>query len=322
MRNGLDDQCGNLIRLHEDFTSIRKWKQSQKEAVSSLSKNTGAESKGQNGVGRLNQVSSSSVVGLTPAELESLNELIHIDHIYVKSQPESPISKTVSDDEDDSHIHESSEIPVGMEMYVSHEAATPTELSVSELPKQVSPHISNNGNNLVSKCDDSCVVSLGSEAVVKNEIPNLEDVLNSDDILESFSDSDVDMEASWSLNILEQLGLDQRTNDNILLDETRGSLASLQSTSIQSTNFKLPETPDVIAELDSSNFFSNIENYLYENTNDSSVKPSSPLSISNSDSDFYSDTAAETLSPLGSEGSLLEDLPWNDSFTDLFPEIL
>lgn len=269
------------------------------------------------------------MVGLTPAELESLNELIHIDHIYVKSQPETPQSQTVisdNEDEDDSHIHESSDIPVEMEMYVSQEAASTTEVSLSELPKQVSsPDLISNSINLVSESDDSCVVSLGSEAVVKKEIPdNFADVLNSDDILESFSDSDIDMEATWSLDLLDQLGLEQRTNDNILLDETRASLASLQSTSIQSTNFKLPETPDVIAELDSSHFFSNIENFLYENENmnDSSVKPSSPLSISNSDSDFYSDTAGETLSPLGSEVSLLEDLPWNDSFRDLFPEIM
>jgi len=267
------------------------------------------------------------VVGLTPAELESLNELIHIDHIYVKSQPESPHDKTViSDNEDDSHIHESSDIPVGMEMYVSQEAASITEVPLSELPKQVSnpDFISNDGKNFVSDCDDSCVVGLGSGAVVKKEIPdNFADVLNADDILESFSDSDIDMEATWSLNFLDQLGLEQRTNDNILLDETQASLASLQSTSIQSTNLKLPDTPDVIAELDSSNFFSNIESFLYENVNDSSVKPSSPLSISNSDSDFYSDTAGETLSPIGSEVSLLDDLSWNhDSFTDLFPEIM
>jgi len=261
-------------------------------------------------------------VGLTSAELESLNELILIDHIYVKSQPDSPHSKTLSCDSlEDSHIHESSDIPIEMEMHVA--AEPPLSELVSQLSNTDIAHT--NDTNLFTLSDDSCLVSSDGQVVVKKEIPDdFADVMNPDDIIDALSDSD--MEASWSFNFLDELDFDHSSNnqDGVLFQDAEKLLGVPKCAQAQSSNFKLPDTPDVISELNTSKFFSNIEHFLDDSANNSSVQPSSPHSISNSDSDFYSETAGETLSPLGSDVSLLDDLSWHnyDTFTDLFPEIL
>jgi len=308
----------------EDITdsSSREFQQSKAKAASTLSQSSdGGRSFGETGtnasIGGTHRVSSSRVVGLTSTELESLNELIHIDHIYVKSQPRTIITHEPSTNK------------------VAHNPEHYDALDIEDVEVTVT-QADTIGDNSMSIATDPLslnheqpgFISFESPAIVKQEVENSDinciPATTADSLMGSFMGSDIssDIEASWSLNFLESLDIDSSLDtpdiltdvqETALIEEAERNLAFLQQ-STQNDSVKTSKTSDLNAS-----FLSEIEEFLSKK--DISVEPNSPLSGSFSDSDFYSEATSEALSPQGSDVSLLDDFSWQDSFTELFPSL-
>ena len=316
-------QPGGLFSVYcKDFTdsSSREFQQSQTKAASSLSESADrGRSFGETGtasVGGTHRISSSRVVGLTSTELESLNELIHIDHIYVKSQPRTIITHEPSSNKD------------------AHNPEHYEALNIEEAEITV-PQTGLAGDNSISMLTDSLsrnteqsLVSFEDSEILKQTSENADNFLNatdtSDSVMGSLLSSDIasDIEASWSLNFLDSFDLDDSLKspnsltdiqESALIEEAERNLAFLQQ-STQNDNIK----PSKLSDMNAS-FLNEIEDFL--NKRDISVEPTSPLSGSFGDSDFYSEATSEVLSPQGSDVSLLDDVSWQDSFTELFPSL-
>jgi len=307
----------------EDITdsSSREFQQSKAKAASTLSQSSdGGRSFGETGtnasIGGTHRVSSSRVVGLTSTELESLNELIHIDHIYVKSQPRTIITHEPSSNKD------------------AHNPEHYEALNIEEAEITV-PQTGLAGDNSNSMLTDSLsrnteqsLVSFEDSEILKQRSENADNFLNatdtSDSVMGSLLSSDIasDIEASWSLNFLDSFDLDDSLKspnsltdiqESALIEEAERNLAFLQQ-STQNDTIK----PSKLSDMNAS-FLNEIEDFL--NKRDISVEPTSPLSGSFGDSDFYSEATSEVLSPQGSDVSLLDDVSWQDSFTELFPSL-
>jgi len=224
-------------------------------------------------------------------ELESLKDLIHIDHVYVKSQPtvsSSKSSEVVFVDNvhrlDGSHIQEEEPLIPESQIY-----ERPIDIDASNITVS-------NGDYTVSVVDT---------ALIKQEVADdLDSLDNTNNMIDALTDTDI--ESSLPLNLLDHI----QNGDIDLLSEI--------------DNNPLTDSPNVdekdsLDDLDALDFF-NIDSFLKmdETAND----PSSPLSNSNSDSDFYSDNGVESLSP-ESNLSLIDDLSWHEShsLSDLFPSL-
>jgi len=224
-------------------------------------------------------------------ELESLKDLIHIDHVYVKSQPTVTSSKSpevVFVDNvhrlNGSHIQEEESLIPESQSYQTSNDIDASNISVS------------NKNYTVSVVDT---------AFIKQEVADdVDSVNNNNDIIDAFTDTDI--ESSFPLNLFDQI-----ENGEIDL------LSEIEDKPL--TDSPMVTEKDSLEDIDALDFF-NIDSFLkMEETADD---PSSPLSNSNSDSDFYSDNGGEILSPK-SNLSLIDDLSWHEShsLSDLFPSL-
>jgi len=268
------------------------------------------------------------MVGLTPTELESLNELIHIDHFYVKSQSPSPKPElnSVPDSHKDIHNLEDFSVQVQEQPHqVAHVEISSTvddpmaqftcqEEEASEIPSEFVTQCA----EFVTQCDiPNSVVSFVDSVLVKPEpidtySENFVESNSTDELMNALTDAD--LEASWSVNFLDQLDFDHSDlQGDSLIDEAEKSLAYFES-------MHKSKHENIVTEHDTAKYI-DFGHFLSET--DSTKEPISPLSISqSSDSDFYSDgIASEVFSPVNSEISLLDDLPWQDNFSELFPDL-
>jgi len=261
------------------------------------------------------------MVGLTPTELESLNELIHIDHFYVKSQSPSPKPELTSVPDSHKDIHNLEDFSVRVQEQ-PHQVAQVEISTVDDPMAQFTCQVeaSEIPSEVVSQCDiPNSVVSFVDSVLVKQEpidtySENFVEGNDTDEIMNVLSDAD--LEASWSVNFLDQLDFDDSDlQGDSLIEEAEKSLAYLES--IHKSNSK---HENIVTEHDTAKYI-DFGNFL--SATDSIKEPISPLSISqSSDSDFYSDgIVSEVFSPVNSEVSLLDDLPWQDNFSELFPDL-
>lgn len=253
------------------------------------------------------------MVGLTPTELESLNELIHIDHFYVKSQ--QPRCQKQSSSFSDSHrdTHKLRDLNVQEPLHSNFVVSAVND--VTQLSCQSAPEVPQQfvNQNDISSSRAACADSV----IVKQEpIDTYSDSSNQVNVADELIDvlSDVDLEASWSVNFLDNLYFDESDlQGDSLIEEAEKSLAYLQSTQ-NSVKLEQPETDhDTSKYIDFGDFLT---------ATNSEKEPLSPLSATqSSDSDFFSEAVSgDVLSP-SSDVSLLDDLPWQDNFSELFPDL-
>lgn len=252
------------------------------------------------------------MVGLTPTELESLNELIHIDHFYVKSQQPTCPKQNLSFSDSHKDIHKLSDFNNVQEPQISNFVKS-TASKVSQFSCQNAPEVS---PQLVTQSDISSTnISFADTVIVKQEPVDTfsecsNETLDSNELIDVLSD--VDLEASWSVNFLDNLYFDESDlQENNLIEEAEKSLAYLESTQ-NIVKLEQPEIDhDTSKYIDFGNFLTSIG---------SEKEPISPLTQS-SDSDFFSEAVSgDVLSP-SSDVSLLDDLPWQDNFSELFPDL-
>lgn len=312
-----DAESDDFLGLLQELTDIGECKQPKEEATPTLPSDIGggrvSDKAGSGGEKGAHRAASRGVVGLSPAELESLNELIHIDHYYVKPQPmdlaEEPSEEVIAPEH--AHKLENSIQSPKDEFHVSQAAASSAGVKRTLTGKPVvlqSPATNSLSQNFLLGHTDVDIV------VGSSEVPTTPDISfnGTDDLICALSDSGMEEEAPLSLNFLDQLDLE-------------GSDASVSNIFAQTEKPLLVVSPQdaqtrlKTSELDSAKLFDEIYEH-YVSMKDSSSGVGSPLSSSASDSEFNSESA-EVLSPWSSEGSLLEDLPWHDSFTELFPDL-
>lgn len=334
-----DAESDDLFGLLQELTDLGECEQPQKEAVAALASSVrrgGAGGKtGSGGEGGADRAAPRGVVGLSPAELESLNELIHIDHYYVKPQPldlaEEVDGSMSSSSEDEEEVTTSPEY--------AHELESSIALSTDEVPRRTSQAaatvVSSSSAGVkrthagvpvrttpspptidASLLSQTCTVGVGesSDSALKSAAvpPSPTFFTDTDDIMGGLSETE--MEAPLSLNFL----------DDLVLDGPEAPVSKLFTTPEKSVAVSplqpIAKSLELVSpELNSAKLLDEIyEHYL--NFKDSSSDASSPLSTSISDPDLHGETV-EALSPQSSEGSLLDDLSWHDSFTELFPDL-
>ncbi|KAK6967716.1 X-box-binding protein 1 [Biomphalaria glabrata] len=252
-----------------------------------------------------NRSPTSRMVGLSSAELESLNELIQIDHVYVKPQPlKSLIGKEAQhksttavikqDVSESAATQHSKQYIVLSGLKRNHEGAT---VNVKSPVVQLSPVPT---LDLINP-DNSDTPELPVLTSLQSQLELQDD---SDDIISTLSDSDMET----SLNYFQNFDLDMaEANRQVNTSSQNNNYSFLLSDSLKQTE-----------ELNSTKLFDEIyEHYL--SIRESSV--ASPNSTAFSDSGISSDT--EPLSPHSLDGEAFHDtLLWQDtSFTDLFPDL-
>jgi hypothetical protein len=259
------------------------------------------------------------VVDLSPAELESLNELIHIDHYYVKQQPqnldnEECVAPTETSDSvvvttssaELAHRLEGSPDCVKVEM---HMPSSPS-VQASDMEVEVKTSISPLSESSMSTDSHQGCLNFLEPKVLHNgdtlAIPDFASLSSeeSPNTIDTLSTPDV--ENSLPFNFLDQLdlsGADVPITDFFTETSNRFINTSDSYSEVKDSKITGPD-------LNTSKFISELEDYL---------KYSSSTSPSYADSDPFSEGAPEAFSPQSSEGSLLDDLPWQDSFTELFP---
>lgn len=261
------------------------------------------------------------VVGLSSAELESLNELIQIDHVYVKPQPlNQDGGKEVQQKSSTALLKQDTN---GSIITPSNKQFVVLSGSKRNIAGEiVSSHDQFEDLNLatpVANHETDCSrVSFTSAitAPTSSQIPSPIGVQDeSDDFISTLSDSDMET----SLNFFEDFDLNLIDSTSTPCEVTKPSSEVANSFFSLSQNTK-PDTRLTEAESDLNpvKLFDEIyEHYL--SIKDSSV--SSPDSTALSDSGISSDT--EPLSPHSSDGESFHDnLLWQDtSFADLFPDL-
>jgi len=238
------------------------------------------------------------MVGLTPTELESLNELIHIDHIYVKQQPQEPEiveSSFVEVQSDNAH-----ELENKMETCIDEDAQILSSLPesyqtvvVQNLPESVNSVFINSPS---SQSDDS--------QLNFSECEEFDFLSNSNEMLNALSNSGV--EAPISLDFFDHLNLETAKDDD------RQILTLPVPNSIHKLNVKQEPI------FDNPEIFDDLENFLNFDLDNSDA--ASPLSSTNNDTDLFSE-APGVLSPSSSEGSFFDEITWHEPFSDLFPDL-
>lgn len=228
-------------------------------------------------------------------ELESLKDLIQIDHVYVKSQPSVTSSSKSTEVVFVDNVHRLNCSHVQEEAQVSLIPESDSNQSPTDYVDESNITVSNN-NYTVSVVDTS---------FIKQEVSDdFGSVNNNNGMVDAFTDSD--MESSFPLSFLDQI---QNGEIDLLSEIDDKPLV----------NSPIVDQKDSLEDLDALDFF-NIDSFLKmdETTDD----PSSPLSNSNSDSDFYSDNGGGNLSPK-SDLSLIDELSWHEShsLSELFPTL-
>lgn len=309
-----DDFLGMLQELAEDS----KREQSQAQTTTPFPQNIGGGDRTDNSISADHRTSAPRVVGLSPAELESLNELISIDHIYVKSQPIT--SQKGKEGQHKSHApvrvhgHNGSVISsqqkcngsiVGSKRKHSNEVGDQTvSLFQPDTPYQPNREVQTLNHDSTDDFTLSPYLSPQSLSSFQSNVSGI-----ADDFISSLSDSDMES----PLNLFQDLDfsiiessfecdaaadLNHSKNNfcmNIKFDETAAS--------------DLPESVMTTTKL----FDEIYEHYL--NIKESSSPDSTALSDSGISSDI------DPMSPRLIEESYHDDM-WHDtSFADLFPDL-
>lgn len=246
------------------------------------------------------------MVGLSPAELESLNELIHIDHVYFKPQPSAQFK-------DKQVVHTSEDI---VHKVNSSESAVPQQHTQEVVLVTTSRSKRDSRGNIVSSKSPAPIVAAPTPCIIDST--DVEVGIIADDLVSSLSDSDMDSQ----LDLFQSLGFTDFLDEKDVIDLTSTGQTTIpcvknhggMSSNPQALNSSSSvDSSDI--ELDSQKLFDEIyDSYL------SMKNSSSPDSNNLSDSGIGSDVG-EALSPQYEESSLMDDYTWQDSFTDLFPDL-
>uniref|UniRef100_A0A0B6Y9H7 Uncharacterized protein n=1 Tax=Arion vulgaris TaxID=1028688 RepID=A0A0B6Y9H7_9EUPU len=302
-----DDFLGLLQELAEDS----KCKQPQTQATTSLPQGISRGDCSNNSIRANHRTSTSGMVGLSPAELESLNELISIDHVYVKSQPIN--LQRGKDGQHKSNIADRVHGRNGSIMSSPEKCSTSTSVlkrrEVCELSEQtvslsepsVSSHAAIAGYDTLNH---DFPLSTFSQSLLSSQLSSSS---VTDAFINSLSDSDMD----HSLNLFQDLDFSM-IESNIAADPTKAS-NHINNICMNNTH-DLVSTGEVLDnDLSATKLFDEIyEHYL-------SIKDSSSPASALSDSGISSDLDA--LSPQSIEEPLHDDM-WHDtSFADLFPDL-
>ena len=258
------------------------------------------------------------MVGLSPAELESLNELIHIDHVYFKPQP-SAKEAVVQTSEDIVHKVNSNESAVSQLSY--------------DVEQLASGGSKRDSRGIVVSSEPAVPAVVDPSPCVADHA-NLDVYTIADDLVSSLSDAEIDS----PLDIFQSLGLSDLLDGNgvvNLCSTSESDLSTVSSSTDHSHVSVLNSNPPKHIpsssqnlnrpEMDSQKLFDEIyDSYL--SIKNSSSPDSSVLSDSGCGSDIedfspHGDILSPQSSPQYGEGSLLDDYPWQDSFTDLFPDL-
>lgn len=244
------------------------------------------------------------VVGLSSAELESLNELIHIDHVYFKPQPETPEAREVLT----SNIaHESNKDLIT--------AQPEPVITITETSGGVKRD--HHGNAVFSNISSDNVSSLTDNFNGDLKFTLDTDITDTtDDLISSLTDSEIDP----SMEFLQNLAL-----SDFLGPDTNVAGLPIQTTSTSDISPHFNQLGEIMSVKDISNHASGEldAHKLFDEIYDSYMNPrntSSPDTTNVSDSGCDSDIG-DSPSPQSSEASLLDECPWQDSFTDLFPDL-
>lgn len=298
------------------------------------------------------------MVGLSSAELESLNELIHIDHVYYKPQPETPVVKSEEVLSNSNALHsasiasstfENNKDLIGITQHLQTFAApslatAPTTRTT--VATQLGAKRDRFGNLVFSSISPSQVSARQAATVIpSSSIPALNECRSfinesqikptvleaAEELMTSLIESGIDIPSDFLPNLAfgDLLGHDS----NMLLEPSTGidSLCLPLPMSLTNDNLEMLDSAvsgkgsvTVHADIDSSLSLDDMTpRKLFDELNDGYVAPkdmSSPGSGSMSDSGMGSDIG-DPMSPVSSESSLLDDYSWQDSFTDLFPDL-
>ncbi|KAH9518673.1 hypothetical protein Btru_005957 [Bulinus truncatus] len=262
-----------------------------------------------------NRTSLPRVVGLSSAELESLNELIQIDHVYVKPQPlkqiggkegqQKPTTAVIKQDANGSVApQQNKQFIVLSGLKRNHDGGSINHKSPSV---QSSPSMT---VDIAETDSELSVTSAATELPVLTSFSSQIDFQNdSDDIISTLSDSDMET----SLQLFQNFDLDLIDSNN--QHEINKPVPNIDYSFLNCSKSDSKQNGDI--ELNSTKLFDEIyEHYL--SIRESSASPSSAAL---SDSGISSDT--EPLSPHSlDEESFHDQLLWQDtSFTDLFPDL-
>ena len=284
-----------------------------------------------------------SLVGPSPKELDSFNELIQFDHVYYK-----PVIQSQSAPQNQSTPIQTIRMKrenVQNDKNVTNIVQKGTENGCKNVKIIITSNSANlkNGKVGVNALVNEKIVTipnmvldtealLKQKSIAKSEItPTLQTCNNPENVVPM--DSIVDLSENTQSEDLMDLNFDLLEDlENIINADFEGL------TSIESDNLLSPEHDNIIT--DSSPKTENVkpskgtkrkssDNHLQvEPVTDLNV-PSPTKSLSSfTDSDYMSDTHSpysshDVASPLGdSESSPLGDNLWEESFTELFPDLL
>lgn len=238
------------------------------------------------------------MVGPTPAELESLNELIKFDHIYYKNQP-LQLSKTGPD----------------------------TKIVQSEKPK--------GKINLTISCDDEVKKEIKSEVVdtctdldtkfsadsIINEIHNLLPDMNMDLLkdIENYIENEMDIEPSQicsdAMDAVSQ-------GDKITVCEGNKSESikeKLKSTVRNSRKRRLSSLVGIVPSVEPTDILT-VDDHCTTLGSDSGM--SSDYSDAGSPFSDTNNKFGDVPSPLSDISTGLSEDPWEESFIELFPNLV
>ena len=331
-----DDFFGLLQELSKDV----KLEHPQAQAASPVSPRVC----GGGGEAQQSGVSSTTapVVGLSSAELESLNELIQIDHVYVKPQPAAASSrqggKSAQQQQQKIVMPASPKKTASVATIVSPNSAISSSSKITCLPspklQEIKPNVlmpgvkrQHNGQLVVAlepspvstSTHTSPVHTVGIQATkVEGPAAIDSDYLFSGAAEDSFDGSLADPDMDTSLNFLNDFGMDflvtnqQQLNFDLAADTDNCGDSSVPDPSFLKVEDVGCASPPA-SELNPIKLFDEIyEHYL--NIKDA-PKTDSPIPSVHSDSGVGSDV--EPLSPLSNGESLNGDYLWQDLFPDL-----
>jgi len=251
-------------------------------------------------------------VGPTPAELESLNELIKFDHIYYKTDPVK--AEATADSSEDSDVQivlvcdkSGNEIHVTDSAVKSNAQPTPVNTKSCKRLRPKTLAI----KSVTSTGGSTQKVKTPTQQCITDAMPNMETLGNS---LVTVGSSDKDGVTIDLDNLLDMITNDSAEHEEIISE----ILSEAESTPQTVTDTVDPEPPVKKSKVEDN---LRIEDEL--GLPEDMFLPYSPLSSTSSaiDSGFGSDIG-EAASPKSETSTCLSDNVWEESFTDLFPSLL
>ena len=278
-----------------------------------------------------------TVVGPTATELESFNELIQFDHIYYKPQPEGR------------------KVPKSLVAHVK--SASGIENSVGKSLVAQMKAVSEDGNSPLKnvRVIITSNVSKGSEGetnrinTIKDVLQITDDVLNKapqentvassqEDVKDFMDDAEITLPSDADHSALIDLNFDLLEDLESILEADSEGLSCPENVNLQSQMDEFIDPTSVVKSVNSSRGQKRKASSLeVEAIMDSLTKDMpSPLDSNYSDTDYTSDVASSPYSSQGISSPLqdsvllssgepespLKDTMWEESFTELFPDLL